>query len=313
MLAVVQQTLSITAPVFSMLFLGVGLKRLGWIDDRFVHTASSLVFKGTMPTLLFLGIVQADLRTALQPALIGYFVAATLVCFLIGWGWAILRCPQADRGIYTQGAFRGNNGIIGLALATSMYGDYGLSVGGILGGVVILSYNTLSSIVLAIYSPDAKSDPLSLARSIFSNPLIIGVLAAIPVAYWQLPLPAWLITSGEYFAQMTLPLALICIGGTLSLASLRASSRMAISASLMKMVWLPILATFGAWLCGFRNAELAILFLYFGSPTAAASFVMARAVNGNHELAAAIIVMTTLAAVVTTNVGLFFLQWAGLI
>jgi predicted permease len=313
MLAVVQQTLSITAPVFSMLFLGVVLKRLGWIDDRFVDTASSLVFKGTMPTLLFLGIVQADLRTALQPALIGYFVAATLVCFLVGWGWAILRCPQTDRGIYTQGAFRGNNGIIGLALATSMYGDYGLSVGGILGGVVILSYNTLSSIVLAIYSPDAKSDPLSLARSIFSNPLIIGVLAAIPVAYWQLPLPAWLVTSGEYFAQMTLPLALICIGGTLSLASLRSSGRIAISASLMKMVWLPILATFGAWLYGFRNAELAILFLYFGSPTAAASFVMARAVNGNHELAAAIIVITTLAAVVTTNVGLFFLQWAGLI
>ncbi|MCY1284395.1 auxin efflux carrier [compost metagenome] len=313
MLAVVQQTLSITAPVFSMLFLGVGLKRLGWIDAAFINTASSLVFKGTMPTLLFLGIVQADLRTALQPALIGYFVAATLVCFLIGWGWAILRCPQADRGIYAQGAFRGNNGIIGLALATSMYGDYGLSLGGILGGVVILSYNTLSAIVLAIYSPDAKSDPLSLARSIFSNPLIIGVLAAIPFAYWQLPLPAWLITSGEYFAQMTLPLALICIGGTLSLASLRSSGRIAISASLMKMVWLPILATFGAWLCGFRNAELAILFLYFGSPTAAASFVMARAVNGNHELAAAIIVITTLAAVVTTNVGLFFLQWAGLI
>ncbi|WP_342244186.1 AEC family transporter [Pseudomonas sp. OTU5201] len=311
MLAVVQQTLSITAPVFSMLFLGVGLKRLGWIDTAFINTASSLVFKGTMPTLLFLGIVQADLRTALQPALIGYFVVATLVCFLIGWGWAILRCPAADRGIYTQGAFRGNNGIVGLALATSMYGDYGLSVGSILGGVVILSYNTLSSIVLAIYSPDAKSDPVSLARSIISNPLIIGVLAALPVAYWQLPLPAWLITSGEYFAQMTLPLALICIGGTLSLASLRSSGKIAVSASLMKMVWLPILATFGAWLCGFRDADLAILFLYFASPTAAASFVMARAVNGNHELAAAIIVMTTLAAVVTTNIGLFLLQWTG--
>ncbi|WP_271409150.1 AEC family transporter [Pseudomonas sp. Q1-7] len=313
MLAVVQQTLSITAPVFSMLFLGVALKRLGWIDARFIDTASSLVFKGTMPTLLFLGIVRADLRTALQPALIGYFVAATLVCFLVGWGWAILRCPAADRGIYAQGAFRGNNGIVGLALATSMYGDYGLSVGSILGGVVILSYNTLSSIVLAIYSPNAKSDPLSLARSIISNPLIIGVLAAIPVAYWQIPLPAWLVTSGDYFAQMTLPLALICIGGTLSLASLRSSGRVAVSASLMKMVWLPILATLGAWLCGFRNAELAILFLYFGSPTAAASFVMARAVNGNHELAAAIIVITTLAAVVTTNVGLFLLQWGGVI
>ena len=71
------------------------------------------------------------------------------------------------------------------------------------------------------------------------------------------------------------------------------------------------LATLGAWLCGFREADLAILFLYFACPTAASSFVMARAIGANHELAAAIIVITTLAAVVTTNVGLLLLQWAG--
>jgi len=311
MLAVVQQTISVTAPVFSMLFLGVALKRLGLIDAAFINTASALVFRGTLPTLLFLGIVQADLRTALQPALLLYFVLATLGCFLLAWGWAILRCPEADRGIYTQGAFRGNNGIIGLALATSMYGDYGLSVGAVLGGVVILSYNTLSAIVLAIYSPEAKTDAWSLTKNILSNPLIIGVLAAIPFAAWQIPLPAWLLTSGEYFAQMSLPLALICIGGTLTLESLRESSGMAISSSLMKVLWLPLLATLGAWLWGFRDADLAILFLYFASPTAAASFVMAKAVGGNHQLAAAIIVLTTLATVVTTNLGLFVLQWAG--
>ncbi|MDH1262293.1 AEC family transporter [Pseudomonas sp. GD03944] len=311
MLAVAQQTLAITAPVFSMLFLGVALRRLGWIDTNFINTASSLVFRGTMPTLLFLGIVKADLSTALQPELIIYFVLATLVCFAIAWAWAVWRCPLVDRGIYTQGAFRGNNGIVGLALATSMYGDYGLSVGAVLGGVVILCYNTLSSIVLAIYSPDVKSSPWAICKSIFNNPLIIGVLAAMPIAYWQIPLPDWLLVSGEYFAQMTLPLALICIGGTLTLASLRASSGIALSSSLMKMVWLPLLSTLGAWAWGFRDADLAILFLYFASPTAAASYVMARAVNGNHELAAVIIVITTLAAVVTTNVGLLLLQWAG--
>lgn len=311
MLAVVQQTISVTAPVFSMLFLGVALKRLGLIDTDFINTASALVFRGTLPTLLFLGIVKADLNTALQPALLLYFVLATLGCFLLAWGWAILRCPEVDRGIYTQGAFRGNNGIIGLALATSMYGDYGLSVGAVLGGVVILSYNILSAIVLAIYSPQAKTDVWSLSKSIATNLLIVGVLLAIPFAAWQIPLPAWLLTSGGYFAQMSLPLALICIGGTLTLESLRESSGMAISSSLMKVLWLPLLATLGAWLWGFRDADLAILFLYFASPTAAASFVMATAVGGNHQLAAAIIVLTTLATVVTTNLGLFVLQWAG--
>ena len=311
MLAVVQQTLAVTAPVFAMLFLGVALKRLRLIDAAFINTASTLVFRGTLPTLLFLGIVKADLNSALQPALLLYFVLATLGCFLLAWGWAIWRCPQADRGVYTQGAFRGNNGIVGLALATAIYGDYGLSVGAVLGGVVILCYNTLSAIVLAIYSPEAKTDVWSLSKSILSNPLIVGVLAAIPFAWWQIQLPTWLMVSAEYFAKMSLPLALICIGGTLTLASLRQSSGVALSSSLMKVLWLPLLATIGAWLWGFRGADLAILFLYFASPTAAASFVMAKAVGGNHQLAAAIIVITTLASVLTTNLGLLLLQWAG--
>ena len=311
MLAIFLETLNITAPVFAMLFLGVLLKRIDWINDNFIHTASSLVFNVTMPALLFLGILHADLHAALQPALLIYFSLATLVCFAIAWGWAIFKCPREDRGIYTQGAFRGNNGVIGLALAASMYGDYGISLGAILAALVILFYNTLSTIVLAVYSPVIKSDPWSICKSVLSNPLILSVMAAAPFAYFKIGLPGWLETSGQYLAQTTLPLALICIGGTLSLASLRSSGKIAVSASLMKMVWLPILATCGAWLCGFREADLAILFLYFASPTAAASFVMARAVNANHELAAAIIVMTTLAAVVTTNIGLFVLQWAG--
>lgn len=311
MLAVVQQTISVTAPVFSMLFLGVALKRFGLIDAGFINTASTLVFRGTLPTLLFLGIIKADLSTALRPALLLYFVLATLGCFLLAWGWAILRCPEADRGIYTQGAFRGNNGIVGLALATSLYGDYGLSVGAVLGGVVILTYNVLSAIILAIYSPQAKTDVWSLSKSIATNPLIVGVLLAIPFAAWQIPLPAWLLTSGGYFAQMSLPLALICIGATLTLDSLRQGSGMAVSSSLMKVLWLPLLATLGAGLCGFRGADLGILFVYFVSPTAAASFVMAKAAGANYQLAAAIIVITTLASVISTNLGLLILQWGG--
>ncbi|WP_252274726.1 AEC family transporter [Pseudomonas subflava] len=311
MFDVFQQTLAITAPVFSMLFLGMGLKRLRLIDTHFINTASALVFHVSMPVMLFLAILHADLSTALQPTLLGYFVLASVAGFLLAWGWALLRVPRAERGVYVQGSFRGNNGIVGLALATSLYGEYGLSLGGILGGVVILCYNTLSVIVLEVYNPNAKASPWSILKSILSNPLIIGVLAAIPFAYWQIRLPGWLTTSGQYLAELTLPLALICIGGTLSLASLRASGAVAVGASLMKMVWLPILATAGAFFIGFREAELAILFLYFASPTAAASYVMARASGGNAELAAAIIVITTLMAVVTTNLGLFVLQWGG--
>lgn len=159
MLAIFLQTLNITAPVFAMLFLGVLLKRIGAINDGFIVAASGLVFNVTMPALLFLGIINADLRAALQPRLLIFFSVATLLSFAFAWGWAIWRCPQEERGVYVQGAFRGNNGVIGLALAASMYGPYGISLGAILAALVIVFYNTLSTIVLAVYSPVIKSDP----------------------------------------------------------------------------------------------------------------------------------------------------------
>ncbi|MCO8164096.1 AEC family transporter [Pseudomonas sp. 21LCFQ02] len=311
MLAIFLETLNVTAPVFAMLFMGVFLKRIGAINDGFIVTASSLVFNVTMPALLFMGIVHADLSTALQPDLLIFFTLSTLLSFALLWGWAIWRIPFEDRGVYVQGAFRGNNGVVGLALAASMYGSHGISVGAILAAMVILYYNALSTMILAVYSPVIKSDPWSVIKSVLSNPLIISVIVASPFAYYGVRLPTWFETSANYLAQMTLPLALICIGGTLSLASLRKSGKMAVGASLMKMVWLPLICTLAAWAYGFRGAELGILFLYFASPTAASSYIMARSANGNYELAAAIIVLTTLAAAVTTNIGIFLLQWGG--
>ncbi len=104
MLALLIQTLNITAPVFAMLFLGVLLRRIHLIDDNFIKVASSLVFNACMPALLFLGIYHADLSSAVKPGVILYFIVATLLGFGLSWGLAIWRSPPADRGIYTQGA-----------------------------------------------------------------------------------------------------------------------------------------------------------------------------------------------------------------
>ena len=122
-----------------------------------------------------------------------------------------------------------------------------------------------STIVLAVYSPVIKSDPWSVFKSVLCNPLIISVLAASPFAYFKIPLPHWLETSGNYLAQMTLPLALICIGGTLSLQSLRKSGELALSASAMKRSpcrfcarWRPGCTAFAAPNWGFCSCTSAV-------------------------------------------------------
>nr|WP_269438783.1 AEC family transporter [Halomonas sp. IOP_6] len=303
--------MDITLPVFAMVFVGIGLKRLKWIDREFVSTASALVFKATLPTLIFLSLIKADLSVALDVPLLLFFAAATLGQFLISWLWASYRVPKADRGIYVQGAFRGNCGIVGLALAAGMYGNYGLSAGSLLLGVVIVMYNALSVVALAAYQPGQSTNWRSLLKHIVTNPLIISVIAALPFTAFSIPLPSWLITSGDYFASLTLPLALICVGATLSVATMRSGSQIALSASSMKMIVLPLLSTLAAWAVGFSGEQLGLLFLFFASPTAAASFVMVKAINGNVALAANIIAITTLMASVTVTSGIFVLRLLG--
>jgi hypothetical protein len=311
LLELFSRTLDTTLPVFAMVFVGIGLKRLKWIDREFVSTASALVFKATLPTLIFLSLIKADLSVALDVPLLLFFAAATLGQFLISWLWASYRVPKADRGIYVQGAFRGNCGIVGLALAAGMYGNYGLSAGSLLLGVVIVMYNALSVVALAAYQPGQSTNWRSLLKHIVTNPLIISVIAALPFTAFSIPLPSWLITSGDYFASLTLPLALICVGATLSVATMRSGSQIALSASSMKMIVLPLLSTLAAWAVGFSGEKLGLLFLFFASPTAAASFVMVKAMNGNVALAANIVAMTTLMASVTVTTGIFALRLLG--
>ncbi|WP_235041880.1 AEC family transporter [Vreelandella profundi] len=305
------RTLDVTLPVFAMVFVGLMLKRLKWIDSAFVSTASALVFKATLPTLIFISLIKADLGVALDVSLMVFFAAATLGQFLLSWLWAHYRVPRQERGIYVQGAFRGNCGVVGLALAAGMYGNYGISAGSLLLGVVIVMYNAFSVVVLAFYQPGQSTDWRSLLKHVATNPLIISVFAALPFTVFAIPLPSWLITSGDYFASLTLPLALICIGATLSVSSMRTGSQVALGSSLMKMVTMPVLSTVAAWMVGFSGEQLGLLFLFFASPTAAASFVMVKAIGGNVALAANIIAITTLMASVTVTVGVFALRLLG--
>ncbi|WP_417583797.1 AEC family transporter [Nitrincola sp.] len=310
-LDLVLQILAVTGPVFIMVIVGLLLRRTNIIDEPFINTASNLTFRLTMPLLLFIGIIKTDLNTALKPDLIVFFSVATLASFALAWLWALKRIPLQDRGVYVQGAFRGNCGIVGLALAVNQYGDYGLAIGSILSGLAIILFNILSTIVLSVYSPLISVSVKSIAKGILRNPLIISVFLALLASYVQLYIPEWMMTSAEYIASMTLPIALICIGGSLSIESLLKSGKTALSASLLKLILLPLLFTGIGWMLGFSGRELGILFLFLASPTAAISYVMAKAAGGDARLAANIIALSTVLSILTVTAGLYTLEHLG--
>lgn len=305
------QIFAVTGPVFAMVFLGYLLRRIKLINQPFIETSSSLVFKGTMPTMFFLAMWKADLTKALVPELIGGVAFGTLLAFFLSWWWAARTVGSIDRGVFVQGAFRGNCGVVSLALVISYFGDYGLAVGGVLAAFTILLFNSLAVFILAFYSPNYSFSIGKFVKELATNPLIVSVVLGVLASLVELALPVWVVTSAEYFARITLPLALVCVGGTLSLEALKRSGLPAFHSSLVKVVVAPVLSCFVAWLFGVRGQELVVLWIFLSSPTAVASFAMALAAGSDGRLAANIIAVTTIVSIVTITLGVFALRALG--
>ena len=308
-LAQLSFSFSVTGPIFIMLALGVILKWRGLIDDKFTQTGSKLVFNVTLPALLFLSVVKADLQQAGHFQLIIFALLGNLLLFglfeLVA-GTMIKR--RSDRGVAIQGAFRANTGIIGLAYAANAYGEAGLVVGSLYVAAVTVLYNILAVITLTRYNDKAaKLNIASLGKSIVRNPLIISIFIAIPISYLHIEIPAVLLKSGRYFADMTLPLALLCTGASLDFGQLKHDMSSAQFASWARLVIAPIIMTVTGYYLGFKQLELGIIFLMTAAPTAAASYAMAHAMGANAKLAANIIALTTLFSTFTCSLGLTIL------
>ncbi|MBM7456537.1 hypothetical protein HNR62_002427 [Oceanisphaera litoralis] len=306
-------SISITGPICLLLLLGIGLRRSQMMNEGFIDGASKLIFNIALPMLLFTSIAQTDFNQMASPSLILYGIAATLLAFvLLEWLTIRMTADKPVRGILVQGAFRANMGIIGLAYVNNAYGSQGVAAAAMYVACLTILFNILAVITLNRSLNQGESLPVGkVLRGIVKNPLIIGIVAALPFAANDWTVPETLMKTGQYLAQMTLPLALLCTGASLSLKSGKEENGLLPTVALLRLLAIPACLTLGGYLVGFRDVELAILFLLNASPTAAASYVMVRAMGGNAVLAANIIAVTTLGSLLSTSLGAALLKGLG--
>jgi len=80
-----------------------------------------------------------------------------------------------------------------------------------------------------------------LPLAFFLNPILVAVISAIPFAILSLEIPVVVNNTANYLAELTIPLALLGIGGVLQFQNRNYSISAAISASLIKVIIMPII------------------------------------------------------------------------
>lgn len=306
-LEILEFSFSVTGPIFVILGLGVLLRRVGLLTDAFIDAGARLVFTIALPALLFLSISRTRIGDAANVGMITFGLIATVLFYLLAERVArVAVAGKRDRGVVVQGAFRSNFGIIGLAYCVNAYGEAGLAAASLYLGLLTILVNVLAVITLS-RSLQRSTGLGRILRGVAGNPLIVGILLALPVSAWNIPLPTVALQATQYLADMTLPLALLCTGASLDFRRMRDEIGNTALAAAGKLVAMPLLFVGGSLALGFRGMDLGIMLLMASAPSAAAGYVMVRAMGGNATLAANIIALTTLGSLLTTSLGVMAL------
>ncbi len=309
--------ITIVLPNLFLMGLGFFMQRRGEASKAFIDQASSFVFNYCLPCLLFFSVVDSEVNYAKQIVLIIAGVVVTMILFIGSELYAkrFVKLP-ADQGVFVQGVFRSNMAIIGLATVANAYGEEGLSIGAVYMGVVTILFNILAVITLSRVSKSASDTWVSrltlIVKKLATNPLMVALLAAF--AYKALSLPpitGVIHTTGDLLAAVALPLALICAGASIDLKSMLSLSGVSMQASIGRIVIAPLIAIAIGLGFGLTGMHMGVLFLMVAAPTAAASYVMAKAMGGNDILAANILAFTTVVGMFGMAIGAAILRVLG--
>ncbi|MBA6222652.1 AEC family transporter [Colwellia sp. MB02u-18] len=296
--------LSVTAPIFLIISLGILLTYIKFINQEFIRIASKLIFNIGLPIMLFTSTSTQDFSQLINISHIVLMLLTTLIVFFASnfTAYKYIENKQ-DKGVFVQGAFRGNLIIIGLAFCVSAYPEQGIAIATLPTAIIIITYNLLSIYTLNASLHHEKFSIKKNLQDIIKNPLIIGITTGLFFNLINFPIPSIIIQTNHYLTQMTLPLALIAIGGSLNFLQLQQNIYPAMMASVWKVILSPIIFIILILIWPIDPIATGVLFLLIASPTATASFIMVKAMQGNSDLAAKIIIVSTLLSLFTVTLG----------
>ena len=324
-------------PIILLILLGYFLKQKKFLSEDFLRIGNNLVFKVCLPAMLFINVYDiADFRDISWDIVI-YSVVVLIVLFFIGLAAAIFstRVPER-RGVVLQCVFRSNYALIGLSLVSALGGQEAAAGAAILSAFTIPVFNILGFVALTMF----VNKDISLGKTckqilsgIVKNPLILAIgagliclgLRSAQNAIWGQTVFSlqhdlkFLYSALGSLKAVASPFALIVLGGQFAFDAVKELRREILTGTICRLVLTPLLGIGGAVLlskagvlsCG-QEVYPALIAL-FGSPVAVSSAIMAGSMGNDKQLAAQLVVWTSIFSIVTIFLTVCILMGLGLL
>ena len=331
MLSILLFTCNAILPVILIILLGYFLKVKGFFTKEFLKVANWTVFHVCLPVMLFKNIAEIESLSDIRLDVVAYALLAIGVLVLLGYFLTRLVPDVKQKGVIHQCAFRSNFALIGVPLAELLGGSSGVATAAILSTFSIPVFNIAAVVVLSMYK-DGKTGVnwKKIIRDICHNPLINGVflgLLALPVRMlcrrlgWSsffagLTFPSTILS---YLSRAATPLALLVLGGQFEFQKVGEYKRQLFIGVLARNVMAPLVGITPALILTLRGVlsfgpeVFSGLIALFGTPIAVASAIMAEAMDNDGQLAAQLVVWTSLLSMLSLFIIIFVVRAFGLL
>ncbi len=296
-------------PLFVLLFVGNLSVRFNWVDKKTLNKLNKFIFRVPLPILLFLGIYNmenVDVQNSIKMLSV-ILIVLPLITLLMSLTLNRTKLPNPKKAVIVQAWFRSNIMIFGIPVVQGMYGDAGLPLLSSLILVAVPLVNILAVFVLEGYrGHDISASKLML--SVIKNPLVDAALLGFIFFLLQIKLPQIILSPLESLSKTATPIAFIILGGTLEFDSIKKNINLILLGSVGKLIITPLIVILAAIAIGLRGMYLGCIVATIASPVAVSSFTMAKEMDGDADLAAQLVIITTVLSLVTIFFWLYGLK-----
>jgi malonate transporter and related proteins len=274
------------------------------IDENFVRVSDRLVYFIFLPLLLFWKIGKPVEAVTVEWRFIAGALFAIFTVFLLSLIIAkLLKMPVRSVGSFSQSCYRFNS-YIGIAVILTAIGENGVKEFGVLIGFAIPLINVLAVSSMISYSGQKDSQGrrwLFLFKSVAANPLIISCLLGILYSNLGIPFPIVVERLLDLMAVMSLPLALISVGGSLTFSKFRGHFAYSLITVLCKLVVLPALGYLILKRLSISEAAFTVAMIYFALPTSPQNRILSALLDSDPDLDTSAVVLSTMLSIVSLS------------
>lgn len=283
--------------MFSLVAVGVAARRLDVLTEARNERLSQAAFYVLLPALVFVSTYDEDLNRLLSVELVAGLVAVLGV--LAGLSWVVNRGGDSDvRSVTIVQSYHGNMGYFGVPVVAATLGSSAAATASVILGLGALVQIPLTILVLVTLN-DADADLADELYSVATNPVLLTLAVSLGFATADLGVPAAVETGLGWLATLSLPVALLAVGGAMELGDIDVPLARTGSVVALKVLVMPLVAWLVFTGLGVdtltRNAGVVM----FGAPTAVSTYVYAAELGGDSELASVNVFATTVAAIVS--------------